>query len=134
MAVGNRVEVIENGQEEIVQAVADVQDTIKYEEIMNNYRDQLDNFKNRDRRQNIRIRGLPEKYHSSDLPVVVQKFFCQIMGTSAPESVEMDRVHRVTSYGNQNNDKPRDVICKLHKYSMKETIMRISWDTSTIEY
>lgn len=37
VAVGNRVEAIENGQEEIIQAVADVQDTTKYcEEIINN--------------------------------------------------------------------------------------------------
>lgn len=116
-----------------IPAVVDVQDTIKYhEETLNTYRDHLDHFENRDRRQNIRTRGLPEKYHNSKLAEVVQKLFFQIMAVSMPESVEMDRVHCVTSFASQNKDRPRDVICKLHKYSVKEAIMRTAWDTPTI--
>lgn len=47
---------VEKGQEEILQVIADVQDTTKYhEEILNTYMNQLDDFENRDRRQNIRI-------------------------------------------------------------------------------
>lgn len=86
---------------------------------MNTYRDQLDDFENRDRRQNIRIWNLPEKYKSDDLLVTVQKLFLKIMGPKVPEQVEIDRVHRITSFTNQNKDRPRDVICKLHKYSVK---------------
>lgn len=56
------------------------------------------------------------------------------MGKSAPESVEVDRVHRVTSYAYQNKDRPKDLICKVHKCSVKEAFMKIAWDTPTIEY
>lgn len=135
MAVGNRVEVLENGQDEITQAVGEVHDIIKQQEdLMNTYRDQLDDFENRDCRQNIQIRDLPEKYNSNDLLVTIQKLFSQIMGSAASEHVEIDRVHRTTPFVSQNKDRPRDVICKIHKYSVKETIMRIVQYTPLIEY
>lgn len=52
---------MEKSQEVMVQAVADVQDSIKdHEDALNSYKDQLDDYENRDRRQNIRIKGLSE--------------------------------------------------------------------------
>lgn len=61
VAVGNRVEVLEIGQEETTQAVGNFQDTVKHhKELLNFYRDQLDDFENRDHRENIRIQDLPE--------------------------------------------------------------------------
>lgn len=49
-ALGHRVEALENGHEAMAQAVADVQDiTNHHEEVLNSYRDQLDDYDNRDR-------------------------------------------------------------------------------------
>lgn len=134
-AVGNRVETLENNQEAIIHAVTNTQDTIKHqEELMNTYRDQLDDYENRDHRQNIKIRDLPERYHGKELLVSVQNLFQQIMGQEESELVEIDRVHRVTSPPSQNKDRPRDVICRFHKYYVKETIMRTVRDMSVIEF
>lgn len=47
------------------------------------------------------------------------------MGDSAPESIEIDRVHRIPSNNTQNMEKSRDVICRVHKYAVKESIMRM---------
>lgn len=58
--------------------------------------DQLDDYENRDCHQNIRIRGLPEIYHTTDLLATVENLFNQIMEETTPESMEVDRVHRVT--------------------------------------
>lgn len=59
-ALGHRVEKLENDQEAMVHVVVDVQDVIKkHEDVLNSYRDQLDDYENRERRQNIRIKGLP---------------------------------------------------------------------------
>lgn len=75
------MEEVEKKQEEIIQAMADVQDNIKcQEEAMNFYMDQLDDFENRERRQNICIHSLPEAYHTSNLIVTVQGLFQQILG------------------------------------------------------
>lgn len=110
-ALGHRVELLENSHEAVVQAVADIQDTAKYhEEALNFYRDQLDDYENRDRRQNIRIKGLPETIQSPDLLPTVQRSFRQIMGDSSPENIEVDRVHRVPSNVTPNSEKPRDII------------------------
>lgn len=107
VAVGNRVEVLEEGQDQIKQAMGEVQDIIKQQEdMLNTYRDQLDDIENRDRRQNIRIR----------------------------EPVEIDRVHRINPLVKQNKERPRDVICKIHKYSVKEIIMRTIRDTRFIKF
>lgn len=64
--------------------MADVQDTIKnHEDVLNSnsYRDQLDDYENRDRRQNIHIKGLPETIRMLELAPAVQNVFGQIMGT-----------------------------------------------------
>lgn len=89
VAVRNRVEVLEEDQ--IKQAMGEVQEIIKQQEdMLNAYRDQLDDIRNRDRRQNIRIRDLPEKYNNKDLLATVQKCFSQIFGPSMLEPVEIE--------------------------------------------
>lgn len=76
-ALGHRVEKVENDQEAMVHAVADVQDAIKkHEDVLNSYRDQLDDYENRDRRQNIRIKGLPESIQTPELVSTIQKILC----------------------------------------------------------
>lgn len=88
--LGHRVETLENGHEAVVQAVADIQDTAKYhEEVLNLYRDQLDDHENKDRRQNIHIKGLPEAIRMPELLTAV---------ISTPQNIEVDRVHRNPSY------------------------------------
>lgn len=71
--LGHRVETLENSHEAVAQAVADIQDTVKYhEEVLNLYKDQLDDYENRDRRQNICIKGLPEAIQAYNLLPTVQ--------------------------------------------------------------
>lgn len=59
---------MEISQDDIKQAVADTQEAVKnHEEKLNSLLDQMDNQENRDRRQNIRIRGLAEVKGAMDL-------------------------------------------------------------------
>lgn len=126
-ALGHRVEKVENDQEVMVHAVADVQDAIKnHEDVLNSYRDQLNDYENRDRRQNIRIKGLPESIQTPELISTVQKIFCHILGDFAPEIIELDWAHRIPSHNAQKVETPRDVICKVHKYAVKESIMKMA--------
>lgn len=132
--LGHRVEKVENEQETIVHAVEDIQDSIKkYEEVLNSYRDQLDEYENRDRRQNICIKGLPESITTSELVPITQKIFGQIMGDQAPNTIDIDRIHRVPSHSTKA-EVPRDVICKVHKYAVKESIMRMARSKPTIMF
>lgn len=115
--LGYRVEEMEKEQETTVHVVADVQESIKkYEEVLNSYRDQLDEYENRDRRQNIRIKGLQESITTSELVPTAQKIFRQIMGDQAPNIIEIDRIHRVPLHSTKA-DAPRDVICSDREYN-----------------
>lgn len=96
--------------------------------------DQMDDHENRDRRQNICIRGLPEVKRAPDLLLTVIGLFCQILGVSKPDTNEIDRVHSALFYVPQNADRPRDVICKLHRYSVKEAITKAVRNRSTVEF
>lgn len=79
--LGYRVEGMEKEQEVIIQAVTETQESMKkYEETLNAYRDQLDEYENRDKRQNIRIKGLKESITATELAPVAQKMFGQILG------------------------------------------------------
>lgn len=125
--LGHRVEKVENDRDVMIHAVADVQDAIKnHEDVLNSYRDQLDDYENRGKRQNIRIKGLPESVQSPELIPTVQKLFCQILGDSAPETIEIDRAHRTPPQNAQKVATPRDVVCKVHRYAVKASIMRMA--------
>lgn len=82
-------------------------------------------LESRSRRNNIRIIGLPESVEGprptsffADLPVEV--FGDQIL-QSPPE---LDRAHRALTTKPQPGTQPRPVILRLHRYQIKELIIR----------
>ncbi|CAH2295602.1 Hypothetical predicted protein [Pelobates cultripes] len=84
-------------------------------------RRQVEDLENRSRRQNIRIRGLPEP-DTSPLPDTARALFKHILGHNCPEEIQFDRIHRALGPPRQDG-KPRDVLCCLHAYSLKEALM-----------
>lgn len=95
VALGNRVETLETGHEEVVCSIKALQAHIHQQdnriELLTL---QLDDHENRERRQNIRIRGLPESITTTDLEKVLQRIFTQILGERRPETIDIDRAHR----------------------------------------
>lgn len=85
----------------------------------------MDDFENRSCRVNIHIRGLPvpEVTVPRDLVPTLQGVFKQIFGSETPDHIEIDRTHRALHPPSEAPDKPMDIICKFHKYSLKERIM-----------
>lgn len=95
---------------------------------------QVNDLDNRGRRNNIRVRGLPESVGNSDLRQVVSNILNTYLDRPHTEIIEFDRIHR--SFGGKANkgNHPRDVICCLHKYALKESIMRKAWEKGPIPY
>lgn len=60
--------------------------------------------------------------------------YFQLLGASTPYTIEIDRAWCTLSYVPQNADRPRDVICKLHRYSTKEAIMKAACDRPKIKF
>lgn len=69
-----------------------------------------------------------------ELLPTVQQLFLQILGDSPPENIEVDRVHCIPSYITQNTERPRDLICKLHTFTVKESIIRIAHSKPEINF
>ena len=91
----------------------------------------IDDLENRSRRENFRVRGLPESI--MDVHSAIRDIM-RILLPSAPDiKLEIDRAHR--SLGPMRRDGlPRDVVVKPHYFSTKEDIMKRSRQQENLQY
>ncbi|CAH2224144.1 Hypothetical predicted protein [Pelobates cultripes] len=83
---------------------------------------QAEDLDNRGRRSNIRVRNLPESNGEENVETTLTTLFKEILGPDAPPNIRFDRAHRATRSRNIDNS-PRDIVCCLHKFKLKELIM-----------
>lgn len=122
--LGGRVEALETQWEETTPAIQALIERCKMQDHrINSLLDQMDDFENRASRVNIHIRGLPEATGPRDIVPTVQGVFKKILGHQTPDHIEINQIHRALRPPSEDPDKPRHIICKLHKYSLKERIM-----------
>lgn len=80
-------------------------------------------LEDRSRRNNIKIRGVPEVI----LPAQVQQYAQDLMKVflpSIPESeMQVDRIHRLPNPSHLPDNIPRDVLMQVHFYQTKEQLM-----------
>lgn len=50
-----------------------------------------------------------------------------------PQAMEFERLHRSLGPRSVNVNRPRDVICRFHRYAHKELISRKVWEAGEIE-
>lgn len=94
----------------------------------------LEDQENRNRRNNIRIRGLPEATRDDDLAASVRGIFNTLLGNQADHPLKIDRVHRALRPRNLSTDTPRDIICRLHYYEEKEIIMKKAREAESLDF
>lgn len=94
----------------------------------------LDDLENRHRRNNLRIRGLPEAVGRADLKSTVVNIFNSVLGHDHPREITIDRVHRSLGPPAVDPARPRDIICRLHYYTVKEDILRKAWEAGRTEW
>lgn len=80
----------------------------------------LEDIKNRNRHNNIRIRGIPEGVLNKDIDPTLQKIFSALLGAQDCPHIELDRAH--CSLGPRSNDggRPSDISCKVHYFKQKK--------------
>uniref|UniRef100_A0A8C5QZU8 Uncharacterized protein n=1 Tax=Leptobrachium leishanense TaxID=445787 RepID=A0A8C5QZU8_9ANUR len=83
----------------------------------------VDDLDNRGRRHNIRVRGMAETEGLEDLRTTLSEAFCMVLGRSQSELIPMDRVNRALRPKPPPTAPPRDIICCLPDYPLKEKIM-----------
>lgn len=92
----------------------------------------LEDVEDRSRRNNLRLRGIPESAHQENLGETVREIFRTVLDDPQVE-IELDRVHRALGPRSDDPERPRDVICRLHRYTQKETILRRAWEHGDVE-
>lgn len=92
----------------------------------------LEDMEDRSRRSNLRLRGIPEDAEAEDLDALVRDMFRTIL--EDPEAdIILDRAHRALGPRSPDPARPRDVVCRLHRYAQKEDILHRAWDFGDLE-
>ncbi|MEE6469463.1 hypothetical protein FKM82_008633 [Ascaphus truei] len=86
-------------------------------------RNGLEDQENRDRRQNLRIRGIPETILPGHLREYVTDFFVSICTEIDQRDLEIDRAHRALGPRSDDANRRRDVIVRLHSYTTKDKLI-----------
>uniref|UniRef100_A0A8C5QII1 Transposase n=1 Tax=Leptobrachium leishanense TaxID=445787 RepID=A0A8C5QII1_9ANUR len=85
----------------------------------------LDDQDNRGRRNNLRLRGLPESPDGKEmLTEILRPIFNSLLRRPIDTPIHFDRAHRSLKPKGTPNMTPRDVICRLHYYRQKEDILQ----------
>lgn len=93
----------------------------------------LEEIEDRSRRNNLRLRGIPEAVGSDQLAETVKEIFRTALDESGTE-IELNRVHRTLGPRPSDPSNPRDVVCRLHRYLQKEAILRCAWEHGDVEH
>lgn len=88
----------------------------------------LEDLDNRGRRHNLRVRGIPENIDNSILAQTTRSIFNDILGRPPDVAVEFERIHRALRPRGRESDPPRDVVCCLTNFRLKEDILRCARD------
>lgn len=94
----------------------------------------IDDLENRSHRNNIRVRGLPEATRQDQLAPTIMGILNQYLGRDPAAELLLDRVHRTTGPVPTSQDRPCDVLCRVHYYHLKEEILQKAWARGPIDF
>ncbi|CAH2250499.1 Hypothetical predicted protein [Pelobates cultripes] len=78
---------------------------------------------NRSRRMNIRVRGVREMGPKENIPKILRTVFSRALGGQQPR-IGLVRAHHALRAPPALWDQPRDIICCLDNFTLKEDILR----------
>ncbi|KAJ1139985.1 hypothetical protein NDU88_006346 [Pleurodeles waltl] len=93
---------------------------------------QIEDLKNRSRRSNIRIKGIPAQAVAGSLEDFVVRLFHHVAPSLKEQDIVLDRMHRAGRPA-RTPGQAQDILTCLHYYKQKEVIMTAIRDTTTIE-
>lgn len=92
-------------------------------------------LESRSRRQNLRILGLPETVEGGSPVEFFSNFLCEIFGSEILSSPpEIDRAHRIFTSRSADGQRPRPVIIRLHRYQIKDLLIKEARRRKTLQY
>lgn len=94
----------------------------------------IDDIENKNRRNNIRIRGLPETISLEDLIRTLRGIFNILLQNPPTTEIIFDWAHRTAGLRKIDPTRPRNVICRIHYFYIKEKIMLAARQNKTIDF
>ena len=138
----NMGHILERVEEEVekkvdynVTSVKKLEDEIKALKI--NQREQaykLEEQENRDRRKNIRIRGVPETTEAEDLSETIRKICNPILEREITSPLKIERAHRIRRARERAQEYPRDIIVRFESWEEKNQLWRKLRGKSPLEF
>ncbi|NP_001089569.1 uncharacterized protein LOC734625 [Xenopus laevis] len=127
--LGQRIDVMETKMDDVVTVLeAHEQDIVQLQKQLKEAHDKLEDTDNRSRRNNLRIRGIPES--ETDLQAVTHT----ILSTLLPDlPSECDRAHRALRPKSQEGP-PRDIILRLHFHQTQVKALQAAGASQNLEY
>ncbi|CAH2220922.1 Hypothetical predicted protein [Pelobates cultripes] len=84
----------------------------------------VDDLDNRGRRLNLRVRGVREGGPSENVPELLRQIFTHVLGGQQVPRIGLVHAHRALRPLPAPEEQPRDIICCLDNYHLKEEILR----------
>ncbi|XP_075430196.1 uncharacterized protein LOC142468023 [Ascaphus truei] len=121
-----KMEVVSNEQAETHEEVLRCGDAIRH------IQDKLEDMENRERRQNIRLKNIPETITHEELQPYLRRLFLQLVPDLSDHDLHTDRAHRALAQKSSDPNRHRDVVLRMHAYSAKDRIMTAARELRTV--
>ncbi|MEE6521214.1 hypothetical protein FKM82_019315 [Ascaphus truei] len=122
----SKVEGISNEQAETHEEVLRCGDAVR------DLQNKLEDLENRERRQNIRLKNIPEDITHEELQPYLRRLFLQLVPDLSDHDLHTDRAHRALGPKSADPNRHRDVVLRMHAYSAKERIMMAARDLRSV--
>ncbi|KAL1268900.1 hypothetical protein QQF64_034263 [Cirrhinus molitorella] len=104
--------------------------------------DKVDDMENRNRRNNVRLVGLPEKEEGNDACTFLEAWIPKILEMDLSTSLVIERAHRLGPQRNKDarmtrreaSTPPRTLIMKFLNFKQKEQVLRVARSKGAIPY
>lgn len=95
----------------------------RLEDELDSLKTKLADMEDRNRRNNIKFRGIPESVPPAELTPYLQRLIREVLPSVTTHDLIIDRAHRLPKPKGLPDTVPRDVIARIHFYHIKEDLM-----------
>lgn len=122
--VESRVDRIENKMGEFASTINDLVDASEAQDGESEWiKKKIADIEDRSRRNNLKIRGIPELVQSSDLRSYASDLFSSLLLDLSDIELTVDRIHRLPKPSFLPDKISRDVILRMHFFHVKDRLM-----------
>lgn len=94
-----------------------------HQDVIASMQAKIADLEDRSRRNNLKLRGVPEDVQPNQLPHFAKNLFLAVLPSLSSADLTIDRIHRVPKPSFLPAETPRDVLMRIHFFQVKESIL-----------